>query len=417
MSSYFQPGLIWDYFNDTADTVPASTFVVIKKSLGFIANDIPPGELGAARMQGAIEWKKPDGEEWTLNAILNWDETNQQFTVNSADVGAVALAAKAAASGDKVGTAFITPKLDDSSVKTYTVAATDDAGNGTVEGDTNATDFTAQLGTTYWQVDSTDLVTVMHKLVAYLYIGPKDVRIGVGGNYVTTAGDFAAVGTADHNLLNNRSLADQHPTSAITGLDAAQTTQDNNIAQNTSDIAQNTSDIAQNATDIAQNTTDISDHVSAPDPHPQYEFEYPSIVMWGPCSNFTMGTGGSPLVNYPEAKAFGGALDSAYDQAAGTITVPEGGAYQISLLLVGQQGNSTKEESMFLEIAVDGVWSIAAVFEVATDKTDWRSFAATATRAYNGGEVLQLRGRATAGMGTFNVNQTTFEIHKQTDLV
>ena len=274
-------------------------------------------------------------------------------------------------------------------------------------------------------------------------------------------------GETDHRELTNRDASGSHPQSASTGLLTDQATQDSNItaadakAQEAKDLAvQASADAAQAQSDVLVVKNDLTDHENdtanphsttaaqvgayttaqtdaadaatlvsangytdteitahegAADPHPQYEQEQPSIVMYGTVSDFTMGTGGSALVNYSSAGAWGGASSGDYSQAAGTITVPETGVYQVIMLLVGQQGNSTKEESMFLEIQVNsGGWEVVSVFDVATDKTDWRSFSATATRSLSAGDVIQLRGRATAALGTFSVANVTFEAHKQT---
>lgn len=133
-------------------------------------------------------------------------------------------------------------KINEGSVRTYGVDATDDAGDGTVEGDMNATDFTSQVGTTYVEVLPPDIMTVVHKLVAYLYTGPRNVRIGVGGGYTSLAEDYTALGTADHSLLDNLAALNQHPQDAITDLLTDQATQDQNLV----------------------------DHETAPDPHTQY---------------------------------------------------------------------------------------------------------------------------------------------------
>lgn len=130
-------------------------------------------------------------------------------------------------------------------VVTLGVTATADAGDSTVAGDVNATNFTSQIGTTSLFVTSAMVVTIAHKGVAYLYQGPRNVALGVGGDYVTTAADYTALGTNDHDLLTNRNASDQHAQSAITGLLADQAQQDQNLV----------------------------DHETDPDPHMQYTLE------------------------------------------------------------------------------------------------------------------------------------------------
>ena len=65
-------------------------------------------------------------------------------------------------------------------VKDITLKATDNAGDGTIEGDVSATDFTTQTGKTYVEVLSNMIVSIIHKGVLYAYTGPKNVRLGVG---------------------------------------------------------------------------------------------------------------------------------------------------------------------------------------------------------------------------------------------
>ena len=119
----------------------------------------------------------------------------------------------------------------DVDVSTYTLQATDDAGDGTVADDVNNTDFTGQPPgsgnpDTFATIGPRDIVNVTHALVLYQYTGPHDVTIGLGGNYTTVAGDYFVQGTADHALLANLDAADQHPQSAVIGLVAGQAAQD-----------------------------------------------------------------------------------------------------------------------------------------------------------------------------------------------
>lgn len=120
---------------------------------------------------------------------------------------------------------------DQTGVVAYTGIITDDAGNGTVEGDCNATDFTGQnyaVGTAL-ELLINGSITFGHKDVAYSWIGPQDTTVGLGGALTALSSHFAPLGTGDHAILNNRDLADQHPQSAITGLVADQNTQDGRL--------------------------------------------------------------------------------------------------------------------------------------------------------------------------------------------
>ncbi len=304
-------------------------------------------------------------------------------------------------------------------------------GTGNVEDDLNATDFTGEeyagvdgCAATALSIKTNAVVTFGHNNVAYNWIGPGGVCVGLGGNYTALATDLAAIGTADHAILVNRNQADQHAQSAITDLVLDQGTQDTRIAslESSDAIQDGRLDTLEQHPPLTDNPHQVR-HDQLPDvdpnpedPHPQYKREQPSILMYGSCDNFGMTTGGNVLQNYTDTGYWGGASPSDFNPITGTITIPQSGVWQIIVFLTGQQGNDNKEESMFLEVGFDGGWEIASVFDVATDKTDWRSFALTATRGLPAGTVLQLRGRATAGLGTFNVDNVTFEVHKQRDL-
>jgi len=100
-------------------------------------------------------------------------------------------------------------------VNSYTLLSTDDAGDGTVEGDVNATDFTGQgeppATNTFKIISREDVVGIIHKVVLYQYVGPQNVSIGIGGDRTTVEADYIAIGTADHDLLFNLTVGDPHP--------------------------------------------------------------------------------------------------------------------------------------------------------------------------------------------------------------
>ena len=124
------------------------------------------------------------------------------------------------------------------------------------------------------------------------------MTVGIGGSYIAVAGDFAAIGTADHSLLVNRNLPDQHETADITGLDADQAAQDaatalvqtnlddyetdNDAAQAVQDSRLGTLETRADETDTEQgiqdgdiqtNADNFANHLVASDPHPQYALE------------------------------------------------------------------------------------------------------------------------------------------------
>jgi len=87
-------------------------------------------------------------------------------------------------------------KLARAQLTVYSLTATDDAGDGTVEGDVNATDFIGQglppATDTSKFIDLLDVVIIKHKSVVYLYAGLRSKAIGVGG-ITTVSADFVSI--------------------------------------------------------------------------------------------------------------------------------------------------------------------------------------------------------------------------------
>ncbi len=106
------------------------------------------------------------------------------------------------------------------SLISFSALPTEDSGDGTIEGDTNATDWTghAQSDGTRLNIRITDSVIFGHKDIAYQYVGKKPALLGVGGDYTTVNEDFIPIGTGDHTVLVNRDQPDSHPILAITDL-------------------------------------------------------------------------------------------------------------------------------------------------------------------------------------------------------
>ena len=147
-----------------------------------------------------------------------------------------------------------------------------------------------------------------------------------------------------------------------------------------------------------------------PDPHPQYKLKLPGLILYGTVDNFTFNTTASKLVNYSDSLVFDGGSPSDVDQAAGEITIPESGVYRLTVYLNGTQGNTTKEETMLLQVDVNSTKFNAWAFDVATDKTDARTFAATVTRQLTQNDIVSLFAEGTADMGLFTVESTTLEL-------
>ena len=116
----------------------------------------------------------------------------------------------------------------------YTAIA--DATTGTIEGDVNSTDWTghAQADGTSLYIQPSHIVSFGNSSgVIYRWIGPKDVKLGLGGNTVTSAADYQATGIGDHNTLAGRSATDAHPISAITDLQTELNAKEPTIVPNT----------------------------------------------------------------------------------------------------------------------------------------------------------------------------------------
>ncbi len=100
-------------------------------------------------------------------------------------------------------------------------AVADHTDPNTISQDVNAMDWTGHqyADGTALSIERNYVVTFGNNAsIAYSWIGPKPVTVGLGGDYVATDADFMAVGTGDHSILINRDLPDSHPISAITSL-------------------------------------------------------------------------------------------------------------------------------------------------------------------------------------------------------
>ena len=103
----------------------------------------------------------------------------------------------------------------------FTVAATEDAGDGTVWGDMNATNFTghehaSKVVLTALDVFEDESLRVTHKNILYDYVGIQPVLLGAGGNKTLIAADFEVIPGSPHESLQGRDAVDSHPISAIT---------------------------------------------------------------------------------------------------------------------------------------------------------------------------------------------------------
>lgn len=94
------------------------------------------------------------------------------------------------------------------------------SGDGLPTGDLNSTDFTGhpEADGTALRIEAGDIYVLYHASAAYLWSGPRNVTVGIGGSYIAVPADLVALSTDDHNSLINRDMVDQHPISSITNL-------------------------------------------------------------------------------------------------------------------------------------------------------------------------------------------------------
>lgn len=130
--------------------------------------------------------------------------------------------------------AQVAQAYDGLSVSYITADVTQGVGDGSIEGDVAAMDFSGNAvpdpaPDTFIYIPTSTLLQFAYAGRAYFWTGPVEISIGVGGTYTPVAADFILSGIFEHPQLGSREDADSHPTSAITGLDAAQTTQDGRL--------------------------------------------------------------------------------------------------------------------------------------------------------------------------------------------
>ena len=295
-------------------------------------------------------------------------------------------------------------------VVSYGASITFNAGDGTPHGDLNATDFTGHqyAAGTALTILSNAVVTFGHNAIGYIWTGPTGVTVGLGGSHTAVATDLTPIGTADHNILTNRNLADQHPTAAITNLDNDQAVQDSRLT---------TLEQHPPRTDNPHQVThdQLVGQSPEPDPHPVYQKKLPGMAMFGDADNFTLNTTASKLVNYTQSGEWNWTDQDDIDPVNGEMTIPQDGVYSVVGAVIGYQGNDTKEEWMEMRLHVVGANPSAGEYRVAereipTDKTDIRSLLFTATRLLYANDVLSLWVWGSTGLGTFDVDGTTFEV-------
>ena len=140
----------------------------------------------------------------------------------------------------------------------------------------------------------------------------------------------------------------------------------------------------------------------------------PGCFLGGSVSSFTWNTTDSKLVNYTESSQWNWEDQSDIDPVAGEITVPESGYYKLTAVVLGNQGNTNKEEWGEIRLDIQGGSNpgrlTIAMVDIPTDKTSLRNMVSVATRYLEKDQVLSLYMWASTGLGTFNMDRCTFEI-------
>ena len=133
-------------------------------------------------------------------------------------------------------------------------------------------------------------------------------------------------------------------------------------------------------------------------------------ILFGDADDVPWTTVENPIVNYTDSAVWQQGQSINIDPVAGTITVPSDGIYQVRMYVGGNQGNNSFNEDMFLMLRLDAASAPVARQTVPSNKTSGRIFASSVTRRLNVNQVLQLATLATADMGTFAIEQTSFEL-------
>ena len=117
-----------------------------------------------------------------------------------------------------------------------------------------------------------------------------------------------------------------------------------------------------------------------------------NAILDGTPNNQTAGTGSSPNPiqgwdNVEESLQMQGSLDA----VTGTFTAPAAGTFEVEATIIAQQGNSNKELAIMLwaMLSIQGNF-IVSVFDVATDKTDYRAWNAAFSILFAQNETMQL---------------------------
>lgn len=140
----------------------------------------------------------------------------------------------------------------------------------------------------------------------------------------------------------------------------------------------------------------------------------PGMWLGGVADSFTLNQTESKLQNYTRAGEWDWPDKDDIDPVGGEITIPKTGIYSVNFLVIGEQGNNTKEEYIEARLKIQMVPSgeevyVLDVIDVATDKTFLRALGNSVTRVFYENEKISLWLYASANLGTFTIQGCTFE--------
>ncbi len=135
----------------------------------------------------------------------------------------------------------------------------------------------------------------------------------------------------------------------------------------------------------------------------------PTMVLGGDADDLlSLGTPQQKVVNYT-LSGFLGDVPIEPDPASGDITISIAGIYRVTLYFYGLQPSNTQNETMRLYVDVNGLRGVVSAFDIATNRTQDRTFAATLTRQLSAGDVLSMWMDATGAIGDILVQGTSLE--------
>ena len=141
----------------------------------------------------------------------------------------------------------------------------------------------------------------------------------------------------------------------------------------------------------------------------------PRMFLAQDADDFNLDTVDSKIVNYTGGGAVG-IVPIDPDRVTGDITIPVNGIYTLSAYVYGLQTSPTQNQTIRLLGDINSTRRIISTFDVSTPITDDRTLLGSISRFLNADDVASLWMNATADLGTFEIQTTSFEISLVTPL-